>query len=273
MKYDGTVQIGLFKGADTDSIIIKAGMEILDIPLSQISLMYILDGKGGYIPYDLSDKQEYSYKGKRYLLGTKDREWKLYLTDGKKITDEKIIQEFLKINTRILELTASDLARFEKYINDINEQKKTTKIQNTAAKIRDFSAGIAVNTAVVLFEPNAGTQLMLSSMKDARMAVLKKMTDPKTYLLELNEDNLNYCKEELEKFTAEIKDYQRQQSDGTPLDIEDCLNTINRYLTIFTLYMPSMNMMRDMTAAGDWGTQTEELLKGIGEKNSRDCSR
>lgn len=270
MHHDGTVQIGTFESANQNIVTITTNGGKQEISIDQINLISFLDnntiltyGSVFSVPENLVDKREYSYNGQKYTIGFKDRQRVLYGPSGALITDALLIEEFEKLEALILKMNPDV---FKSHINIINNQIKTTKIQNAAKTIRDFSAGVAVNSVIAMVSPAEGVKLATLTVGDLVGDALNAMTNPETYMLALADMNLRHCRDEFESFIRELDELKSNDDKGQTRDIENCLDLVGRYQIVSTIYNPSYALIKALTAKGDGWEQLKEIGDSIGKK-------
>ena len=147
-------------------------------------------------------------------------------------------------------------------MENIDRNISDSNIQKILTLIRDFSAGIAVNSIVALVNTGAAVEVAVESSIDAVKATLKQQIDAKNYLRMLAVNNLNTCRYELDNI---IKEINKLKSDETR-EIKSWLNLINRYYVVFTIYQPSLDLLKNSTPSGKLDKQLEALGNSLSQK-------
>ena len=264
MYRDGNMTQGTLLSSTRDYIQVETAGGIQTVSVDEVSLIYFPESSKGYMPVDSETKKTFVYGDKQFIYGEVAGKKVLYGSKGENITDEQLLSEFAKMVKWIdIYFGEMETDHFNTYLENINTQINTTKIQNTAAKVRDFAAGIALNASYAVIEPVTAASLALDALKDVCLEAVNHMTDPKTYLTGMAELNLRYCEFEMKELISDLEYLKAVETQGGVYDMERCVEMINRHCSIFTFYRPSMNLMAALTESGDINSQLESLGKSL----------
>ena len=267
--YDGFVHNGSLIEMNDDTLIMETGGVEKTVQLDSVAIVYFMDT---YLLDRMHDMQTsqllnqvvYTHNGKKYTVGVQNNETVVYGPDWVQISDQELVSQFTKLDnwTNTL-LDNTKIEHLKGYVAIIDGAIISGQVQHTAAKIRDMAAGVAVNSILALACPPAVLKLAVDTAVDGATAALKQMLDPKTYIRQLANINLTICKANILLLTAKLEKLMAQGYQTGQRDLETCLDLINRYFMIFTLYQPSRNLLDATSASGAIDQQLDALKENL----------
>ncbi len=146
---DGGAEYGKLKGWADDVLTLESNGKTSLIPIGNIAILYFIDSGKVSTSGQMIDPNVYVYQGNRYTIGSKNGETALYGPDWTQITDAELVADFKKMDLLADALLREDkIAQLEGYIEDIKRTIVVSEIQKISANIRDFAAGVAVNSVI-----------------------------------------------------------------------------------------------------------------------------
>ena len=267
--YDGFVYKGNLVEISDDVLIVETGGVEKKVQLDLVAIIYFTDT---YLLDRMHDMQTnqllnpvvYTHNGKKYTVGTQNNETVVYGPDWVQISDRELVSQFKKLDiwTQTL-LDNTKIGHLKGYVSIIDGAIVSGEVQHVAAKIRDYASGVAVNAIIALACPPAVVKLAVDTAVDGVTGALKQMLDPKEYIRQMANLNLTICKANILLLTNKLEKLMAQGYQTGERDLETCLDLINRYFMVFTLYQPSRNLLDATTASGAIDQQLDELKENL----------